>query len=1005
MHRAFRLTAVVIGLGLILYTLFFMDIQNKAFYVTGSGSAMADASELTGKKSELAHIRLLTECVGLVRRFYISHSMIDPKKMLISSLKAVENLVPEVMIKTQGEPPQSLMVRVGYEKRDFNIAKIKDLYEMNWRLLDIFHFIASKLPNDVDTEDIESTAINGMLKTLDEHTVFLPPKAYAEMKLDTRGQFGGLGIVITIRKGYITVMSVIPGTPAAKAMLKSNDQIVQIKDETTLNMPLIDAVTRLRGKPGTKVTIYVKRQGWSAPKVFHVTREIIHVRSVESKYLGDHIGYVSLKRFQENSADELRQYINKLKDKHDIKGLVLDLRQDPGGLLDQAVECARLFINKGQIVTTTEVADTDGETYEALGDAPFAKLPLVVLVDGGSASAAEILTVALKRNNRALVVGNRTFGKGTVQVMREVGEGALKITIGQYLGPGRVSIQGVGIMPHIELVPVDVSKKSIHLLNPDDQPKVKSYYKLKAMGPIEVYKPLFVMNYFKPEIVRENIDDDENPFPPKEDSDPAKDFEVRLAGRMLIKGGDSRANLFFKKAMPVLQKTAQEQDKLVMQQFTKTGKNWSDGQMPANMHLKAFVTAIPKDGAKAGASVTVFIAVANRSNKPIFRVHGVTQSDEPVLDGQEFAIGMIPVNRTGRTKLTIKVPSMVNSSLNRVKFKFYSDSKVIKTKTETMVRFRALHRPRFAYAFQVQDRGGNGNGLAEPGETFDLVFDITNLGDGPAKKLLATLQNKSGHGVLVRAGRKTLKHGLGVGMTRQMKFRVSLTRDFKDSTLKLALGITDLKLRTFLSENLNIPVYKPLERRVKPLDTAVEVISPNILIYPGADKSLSPLYTVEQGAFLKVVGSLGAFYKISMEDGRFGFIGASKVRRVKGVVRFTELPAHPGYARVQPAIYVPNIKELLSAPLENKAIVKGKAIFYGPGKGSRKVFAFVGNEKVFFHMLSKEDNKSRQEYQFKFPVELKKDSETIRVFALEGKSNVNTGTVNVIKIKVKQAKR
>jgi len=994
-----------IGLVLILYTLFFVNIDNKSFYLTGSSPATATASELTGKRAGLAHLRLLTKCVGLVRRFYIAPGLVKPKKMLISALKAVENLVPEVMIKTKGNPVSSVQVRVAYEKRDFDISKIKDLYEMNWRMLDIFSFIASKIPDDVDPVDVESTAINGMLKTLDEHTVFLPPKAYAEMKLDTRGQFGGLGIVITVHKGYITVMSVMPGTPAAKSGLKSKDQIVQIKDETTLNMPLIDAVTRMRGKPGTKVMIYVKRKGWSIPKAFHITREIIHVRSVESKYLGNHIGYVSLKRFQQNSADEMRQYIDKLIHKHKIQGLVLDLRQDPGGLLDQAVECARLFINEGEIVTTTEVADTDGETYEALDDAPYGKLPLVVLVDGGSASAAEILTVALKRNHRALIVGSRTFGKGTVQVMREVGEGALKITIGQYLGPGRVSIQGVGIMPQIEVVPLDVSKKSVHLLNPDDQPKEKAFYKLKAMGPLENDKPLFVLDYFYHEKEQaENNDDDELPLP-KDAVDPAKDFEVGLASKMLIRAGNANAKTFFKAVLPVLQQATRNQDKLLTAQFTKTGKNWSDGPLPTDLKMKAFVAAVPKDGAKAGGTATFFIALTNYSDKPIYRVHGVTKSDEGILDDREFAIGMIPPHRTGRTKLTISIPAMVVPSLNLMKFKFFSDHTELKAVTKSMVRFRALQRPRFAYAFQVQDRGGNENGLAEPGETFDLVFDITNLGDGATKKVLTMLQNKSGHGVLVRSGRSTLRQGIGVGMTRQIKFRVSLTKDFKESTLKLALGITNLKLRTFVSETLDIPVYKPSELKMKPLNTAVEVTAPHVVIYPGADKSLPPMYTVEHGAFIKVTGRLGAFYKASMEDGRFGFIDASRVRAVSGVVRFTDLPAHPAYARVQPAIYISNIKTLVSAPLANKAVVTGKAIFYGPDNVSRKVFAFVGNEKVFFHMLARANNNKMQKYTFSFPVELKKASETIRVFALEGKSNVNTRTVGVVKVleKAKQA--
>ena len=984
--RSLRIFLIVAGLALIAYSLIFLEISTPPMKLGRLEPSKAEALNLDKGRLELARLRLMTECIGLIRNYYISRSLIHPKQMLVKSLKAVENYVPEVMVKVNGEPPKEVVVQVGTHKRTFVISGITDMYDMNWKLLDIFGFIAKYISNDVDPKEVEYVAINGMLDTLDEHTVFLPPEAYNEMKLDTRGEFGGLGIVITSYKGYITVMSVMPGTPAAKAGLKSKDRIVQIEDETTLNMPLIDAVNRLRGKPGTKVVIYVSRAGWSSPKRFVITREIIHVRSVESKYLGKNIGYVSLKRFQEDTADEVRTQINKLMNKHKIKGLVLDLRQNPGGLLDQAVESARLFINKGVIVITTEVGNEEGNVYRAFEDAPFGDLPIVVLVDGGSASAAEILTNALKRNNRALVVGTRTFGKGTVQVMREVGKGALKITIGQYLGPGRISIQGVGITPQIETVPVSVNKDDVTLLNPDEEVKNREH-RLKAMGPTEKDKPWFVMDYLENANEEEQAktnDEDERPLPKTEENNVKDDPVVQLAAQMVATGGSTNAKLFFKKVKGVLQSFAKAQDKLIEERFKQIGKDWRNGPYPENPDVVANIAVIPHKAVAAGHSLVFLIALHNRSDQPVYRVHGVTKSDNPVLDHKEFAVGYIPPKKTVRTKVKIKIPDSVQPSLNLVKFAFYAGHRALPTKKNVLVAFKALNLPRFAFSYQVQDRSGNQNGLAEPGETFDLVFDITNVGDGPSLKLLATLQNKSGHGVLVRTGRFTLKKGLGVGRTRQVRFRISLTKTFKEKRLKLALGLTDIKLRRWVAEEIEIPVYRPSSLKTKKFNGALEVVAKNARVLPGADASLPAIYAVQERAFLKGIGKIGGFYKIDLGDGRFGFIMDKQVRPVKGVVKYMEFPEHPFYAVIQPQVRVLNLRELLK-PLGQYINVKGRAKFFVNPLGSRKVYAFVDKEKVYFNML-KPDQKV---FEFNFPVTFKKAGmHTIRVIAHEGKTNL-----------------
>ena len=321
---------------------------------------------------------------------------------------------------------------------------------------EIFKFIAQHLQSGKDAEavrNIEYAATNGMLSTLDPHSMLLDPTMYTEMKMKTRGSFGGLGIVIGIRKGELTVIKPMPGTPAAEAGVKAGDRIVRIDRESTINMMINDAVSRLRGEPDTKVELWIRHANEpdSAARKVVLTRAIIQTHTVISHMLKNGVGYIKLHdSFGGNSDDELRRAIDDLKSKG-MKALVLDLRNNPGGLLDQAIKVADEFVDSGTIVTTVGYANKQREEKRATqGNQPH--IPMAVLVNRGSASASEIVAGALKNLDRAVIVGTRTFGKGSVQVLYDNDDGsALKLTIAQYLTPGDVSIQSVGITPDVDL--------------------------------------------------------------------------------------------------------------------------------------------------------------------------------------------------------------------------------------------------------------------------------------------------------------------------------------------------------------------------------------------------------------------------------------------------------------------------------------------------------------------------------------------------------------------------
>ena len=324
------------------------------------------------------------------------------------------------------------------------------LPEKIYRALDLFSkvlFIVEKdYVESVDGQNLVYGAIKGMLGTLDPYTVFLTPDIYKELKVDTLGHFGGVGIEITLHKGILTVVTPIEDTPAERAGIKAGDRIVKINGVSTKGMNLADAVRRMRGGKNSKLTLSLWREGG---KTFDVTlkREEIKIKSVRSEALPQGIGYVRLISFQENTTDELEKALQALKASGDLKGLIIDLRNNPGGLLEQAIDVSNLFLKQGTIVSTRGRKGPI-ELRTANGEAPYSEVPILVLLNKGSASASEIVAGALQDNKRAKVLGTPSFGKGSVQTVIDLGEDTgVKLTIARYFTPSGKSIDGTGIAP------------------------------------------------------------------------------------------------------------------------------------------------------------------------------------------------------------------------------------------------------------------------------------------------------------------------------------------------------------------------------------------------------------------------------------------------------------------------------------------------------------------------------------------------------------------------------
>ncbi len=316
---------------------------------------------------------------------------------------------------------------------------------------EVLDMVEKNYVEPVESDKLIQGAINGMIKSLDPHSSFMTADMYKELEVETRGSFGGLGIEITILKDVLTIVSPIEDTPAFNAGLKAGDQIIKIDDKSTKDITITEAVKKLRGPRDTKVTITIFREGMTKPKDFVITRSIIKIKSVKSKIYDNQIGYIRIASFQERTVDDVKKTLKEIDAKATpLTGLVIDMRNNPGGLLNQSVEVSDLFLKSGIIVSTRGRSKSMESKAMAKDDGDEPTCPIVVIVNEGTASAAEIVSGALQDNGRAVILGAQTFGKGSVQTVIPLEDGgALKLTTAKYYTPKGRSIQAEGITPDI----------------------------------------------------------------------------------------------------------------------------------------------------------------------------------------------------------------------------------------------------------------------------------------------------------------------------------------------------------------------------------------------------------------------------------------------------------------------------------------------------------------------------------------------------------------------------
>jgi carboxyl-terminal processing protease len=344
--------------------------------------------------------------------------------------------------------------RTAGSSEKVDIKKSSDTYRQLSLFGEVFESVREKYVEEVADEELIKTAINGMLISLDPHSSYLDEKDFEEMQVQTRGEFGGLGIEVTMESGVVKVVSPIDDTPAFRAGVKAGDYITHLDGEQIMGLSLNEAVEKMRGKVGTPIVITVRRKGNSEALEITIIRDIIKLKAVKHDVYEDSVGYVRVTTFNKNTTSGLKKAIKEIKKElgDNLRGFVLDLRNNPGGLLEEAISVSDLFLDKGEIVSTRGRNKSDTKRDNATKGDITEDLPMVVLINGGSASASEIVAGALQDHGRAIIMGTKSFGKGSVQtIMPLPGHGAMRLTTARYYTPSGKSIQATGIDPDIEV--------------------------------------------------------------------------------------------------------------------------------------------------------------------------------------------------------------------------------------------------------------------------------------------------------------------------------------------------------------------------------------------------------------------------------------------------------------------------------------------------------------------------------------------------------------------------
>ena len=940
-------------------------------------------------------LRVLDWTLWNVSKYYVESQRVDPTAMTIAGIEALEAAIPEVLVRDIGGG--KLEVHVGTTKREFE-ANANALWAVGPQVREVFEFVNDHTSLSEDEQrEAEFAIVEGVLSTLDPHTNLLRPDAYEDMRTNTSGHFGGLGIEVGMRENQLTVIRVLPGNPAGEAGLKAGDRIVQIDDESTVTMTLNEAVGLMRGPAGSSVAIYVRREGLEKPKKFDIERALIKLDSVVGEILPGtdangnpvKVGLVQISRnFAQTTGKELRDQLANF-EKAGVTGIVLDMRDNPGGLLTAAVEVADAFVDAGTIVATVGESSPREES-KADSHYQFADVPVIVLVDQGSASATEIVAGALRNLDRAVIVGRRTFGKGSVQVLhdRRVAdtELALKLTIAQYLTPGDVSIQSVGVSPDLETVPVLVTddylayygRKRFDLVR--EESLASHLESNKAQQQAITAGPLYFLQ-------QGSVGDGSSGLGRvelEENTDKRVDMlledpELRIARDLAIWAPSSRRSDILASLGSFTDKEAKLEEARIVKSLATTGIDWASGPAPttgAPMLRMKISTDRPKHTIRGGEHGVLTVELTNVGDAPAYQVRAMSDSDYNYFDERELLFGKIAPGETKTASVKLSVGAYELSRVDRIDFEVLSQHGAALeqgAKTWIDVAAEGIPRPGFAYGYQIIDDPelgdaitGNGDGLLQVGERVKLRIWVQNSGPGDAQDARVQLRNGSGDAVFLHEGRAKIG-ALAVGKSDQ----VELDFEVQKATPEVDLQVTvmDNKIGEYVTEELVFPVAAALN-----FDATKQGVTITgggaVDLYASPIAGAPAIASAEDGATFTSRGSADGWHKLEVAKDQYAYVREDQLQVG------AKAPRKPGKSTVVYIVSPPRIQldPIAGQTAGESVTISGAAI---DGEQVRDVYITVRNpsrdifgsaEKVFYE-ASANPTSGRLEFSAEVPLE------------------------------------
>ena len=779
---------------------------------------------------------LIFQVLDILKKKYIDPDRIKVDAMLISAMKNLSEEIPSVLIELN-EEKKEIQIIVNENKNTFNIEGVKDLNSLNSALQYVARFVRQHVQEDLKFKSVEYSLINGSLKALDPHTRLLLPDVYKEFKEETKGFFGGVGMYIGIRDNKLKVIFPIKDTPAYKAGLKAKDYITFINDEATDNLSVRDAVDRLRGKKGTAVKVTIERQGADNAQQYTLIRDIIPIKSISYATFQEQkkrIGYLLIRRFQRNTDDEIAAALKEMDyNFSDFQGLILDVRNNPGGLLSQAIKVSNRFLRSGTIVYTAGINNKITRKHKASWFRSASKIPIVVLINENSASASEILAAALKYNDRAIIIGKQTFGKGSVQQLIGFHDGsAIKYTTSKYLTPGKFSIQSIGITPHIYISDYYITENFVNI---HSERKSKKIYenRFNEWGD-KVDKPLKSIFYLRnndieyQNIAPETTDDKYAQILEGIDTESInKDFLVYLAKNIIIDNTylKKKKNNFYpslQNAIEIASTQQKKETRHIKEYLKKLDIHWKtlpkiDSQIPPQIKTKKWLEhkvddkwELLKGNAAPKSMLRFYMAVENTSKQDIGNIFAITKSNFLYADSREFFFGTLQPQEKKKWFVPITLPQHTIAEDVLINIEVFDENELSLKQEKFNFEITPSQKPRYGFSLQVEEIQGNKDGKITVGEEVQLNVKIKNMSDISSQKIMALLKNGEDEALILKKGKINIET-LKKQETQEIYFSFEVKKQPADDLIDILLEIKD---NTYKASSLKQKIRLPYNKKI-----------------------------------------------------------------------------------------------------------------------------------------------------------------------------------------------